>query len=152
MFPVNVTCLIPNVWRNDLRLIFFPLDRFKDFTVDYELIDSRARNLTPSNSQREFLTHEVIGYLPYWEYNDYPNLDYNISTFGRLYNFYAIDDERGICPENFHVPTDDEWHTIENYLSTSYCSSTRENDWGCDPAGDKMKDDINWNGTNWARY
>ena len=64
------------------------LDRFKDFTIDYELIDSRARNLTPSNLQREFLTHEVIGYLPYWEYDDYPNLDYSLLT---QINFFSAE-------------------------------------------------------------
>ena len=27
---------------------------------------------------RETLSHEIIGYLPYWEYSIYPNLDFNL--------------------------------------------------------------------------
>ena len=48
--------------------------------VDYESIDNYAKsqNLEPLN--RTELTHEVIGYLPYWEYSHYPNLDYGLLT------------------------------------------------------------------------
>lgn len=33
----------------------------------------------------------------------------NGKKFGRLYNWYAAVDERGIAPEGWHVPSDDEW-------------------------------------------
>ena len=32
----------------------------------------------------------------------------NAEVYGNLYNWYAVDDERGVCPEGFHVPTDDD--------------------------------------------
>ncbi len=42
------------------------LDKFKNFKVNYEAVDNRAKNLDSHQYNRSFLTHEVIGYLPYW--------------------------------------------------------------------------------------
>lgn len=40
----------------------------------------------------------------------------NVETYGRLYTWYAIMDERGVCPAGWHVPSDEEWITLESYL------------------------------------
>jgi uncharacterized protein (TIGR02145 family) len=45
-----------------------------------------------------------------------------VATYGRLYNWYAVDDARGLCPSGWHVPTDGEWTDLENYI-TSLCFS-----------------------------
>ncbi|MEA1898418.1 MAG: FISUMP domain-containing protein [Bacteroidota bacterium] len=34
------------------------------------------------------------------------------STYGLLYNWYAVADSRNICPEGWHIPTMDEWETL----------------------------------------
>jgi uncharacterized protein (TIGR02145 family) len=64
----------------------------------------------------------------------------NLATYGRLYNWYAVNDARGLCPTGFHVPTDGEWLVLEDYLG------------GALGAGVKMKsspsDTPPWNGTN----
>lgn len=31
------------------------------------------------------------------------------NVYGRLYNWYAVHDPRGLAPRNYHVPTDAEW-------------------------------------------
>ena len=49
----------------------------------------------------------------YCVYNDQES---NADTYGYLYNWYAVDDSRNIAPEGWHVPTDDEWQTLINYL------------------------------------
>jgi uncharacterized protein (TIGR02145 family) len=41
------------------------------------------------------------------------------ATYGALYNWYAIDDARGICPTGWHVATDTEWQTLEVFLGIS---------------------------------
>ena len=46
----------------------------------------------------------------------YDNDESNVDTYGYLYNWHAIKDQRGICPEGFHVPRDDEWTELEDYL------------------------------------
>ena len=49
----------------------------------------------------------------------YCNFDYSTfttSTYGRLYNWYAVDDSRKIAPSGWHVASDEEWHTLVDYL------------------------------------
>lgn len=36
--------------------------------------------------------------------------------YGKLYNSFAITDARRICPKGWHVPSDDEWTALENFL------------------------------------
>jgi uncharacterized protein (TIGR02145 family) len=38
------------------------------------------------------------------------------ATYGKLYNWYAVNDPRGLAPEGWHVPTDFEWSTLEDCL------------------------------------
>jgi len=52
--------------------------------------------------------------------------------YGKLYNWHAVNDPRGLAPEGWHVPSDDEWTTLTDHLG------------GVDVAGTKM----NVNGTN----
>jgi len=51
----------------------------------------------------------------YCSYNNTIILD-SIATFGYLYNWYTCVDERGLCPDGWHVPTDEEWTTLAVYL------------------------------------
>jgi uncharacterized protein (TIGR02145 family) len=37
----------------------------------------------------------------------------SLNEFGRLYNWWAVADDRGICPLGWHVPSDEEWQTLE---------------------------------------
>ena len=41
-----------------------------------------------------------------------------LEEYGRLYNWYAVDDARGLCPSGWHVPTDGEWTNLENHISS----------------------------------
>ena len=43
----------------------------------------------------------------------------NLSTYGYLYNWYAASDSRNICPSGWHVPSDDEWTTLTDFLGGS---------------------------------
>lgn len=52
----------------------------------------------------------------YCEYNNDVN---NVVTYGRLYNWYAVDDSRKLAPAGWHVPTDGEWKQLEIYLGMS---------------------------------
>jgi uncharacterized protein (TIGR02145 family) len=46
-------------------------------------------------------------------YNNNNQLD---NIFGKLYNFYSVIDTRGLCPVNWHVPTEVEWTILEDFL------------------------------------
>lgn len=47
----------------------------------------------------------------------YNNDTLNDSKYGKLYNYFAIEDARNIAPMGWHVPTCDEWSTLEDYLT-----------------------------------
>ena len=47
---------------------------------------------------------------------DYDNSASNGNIFGHLYNWYAATDSRNIAPAGWHVPTLEEWQTLEAYL------------------------------------
>ncbi len=34
------------------------------------------------------------------------------SVYGRLYNWYAVNDSRGLAPAGWHIPSDAEWNTL----------------------------------------
>jgi uncharacterized protein (TIGR02145 family) len=46
----------------------------------------------------------------------YPNDTTKVKTFGRLYNYYAVTDNRKLCPAGWHVPSDAEWTTLTDFL------------------------------------
>ena len=52
-------------------------------------------------------------------YCNFDNNLSNVNTYGRLYNWYAVDDSRGLAPAGWHVPTDEEWKQLEMYIGIS---------------------------------
>lgn len=51
---------------------------------------------------------------PAWSY--YNNDPENGERFGLLYNWYAVNDPRGLAPEGWRIPDDEEWTALVNYL------------------------------------
>ena len=43
--------------------------------------------------------------------------DTNTAGYGRQYTYYALTDERKVCPSGSHVPTDAEWTILTDYLT-----------------------------------
>jgi uncharacterized protein (TIGR02145 family) len=41
------------------------------------------------------------------------------TSYGALYNWYAVTDSRNLCPSGWHVPSDSEWTTLNTYLGGS---------------------------------
>jgi len=50
----------------------------------------------------------------YCYYNNTTNAD-SIKKYGALYNWYVVNTKK-LAPKGWHVPTDAEWTTLENYL------------------------------------
>ena len=75
---------------------------------------------------------------PAWCY--YNNDSLNGKKFNKLYNWYAVSDQRGLAPYKWHVPSKLEWTDLIDYLG------------GVFVAGGKMKYTLGWesngNGTN----
>jgi uncharacterized protein (TIGR02145 family) len=49
----------------------------------------------------------------------YDNDINNDLIYGKLYNWYAVTDPRGLCPSGWHVPSDCEWMYLEGSLGLS---------------------------------
>ena len=64
----------------------------------------------------------------------YNNDSTQYAKYGKLYNWYAVNDPRGLVPIGWHVPNDDDWATLEINLG------------GYEIAGGKMKEvgTLNW--------
>ena len=62
---------------------------------------------------------------PAWCY--YKNDSANSAKYGKLYNWYAVNDSRGLAPQGWHVASDAEWTKLTDYLG------------GAGVAGKKMK-------------
>jgi len=46
----------------------------------------------------------------------YNNSDSLGKIYGKLYNWYAVNDPRGLAPDGYHIPDDTEWTVLTNYL------------------------------------
>ena len=56
----------------------------------------------------------------------------NGKVYGKLYNWYAVNDSRGLAPKGYHIPSDAEWQILTDKLG------------GEDLAGEKLKSKQGW--------
>lgn len=79
----------------------------------------------------------------------------NLMNYGRLYNWYAVDDARGLCPSGWHVPTDADWKNLEMELGLSQ-SDADAMGWRGTDEGEQLKassqDVPMWDGTNTSGF
>ncbi len=43
----------------------------------------------------------------------------NDSKYGKLYNWYAVNDSRKLAPKGWHIPSEAEWSTLINYIAVN---------------------------------
>lgn len=107
-------------------------------TKNLDVSTFRNGDVIPQASSDEAWKAAGENKQPAWCY--YDNDPANGTTFGKLYNWYAVNDPRGLAPAGYHIPTDAEWTVLTDYLG------------GKDVAGKKMKSTSGWfengNGTN----
>jgi uncharacterized protein (TIGR02145 family) len=68
------------------------------------------------------------------------------ATYGRLYNWYAVNDARGLAPQGWHIPTDAEWNKLVKYLDAgadTTCTNCTQS-----TIGGAMKSTSGWNAPN----
>jgi uncharacterized protein (TIGR02145 family) len=71
-------------------------------------------------------------------YRIYNNDAANNALYGKLYNWYAATDTRGLCPTGWHTPSDAEWTSLFTYLGANAV------------VGGKLKSTTGWNSPNTA--
>jgi uncharacterized protein (TIGR02145 family) len=43
-------------------------------------------------------------------------VDENITKYGKLYNWYAVNDSRGLAPPSWNIPSNNDWQKLIDYL------------------------------------
>ncbi|MCO5252171.1 MAG: fibrobacter succinogenes major paralogous domain-containing protein [Candidatus Kapabacteria bacterium] len=54
----------------------------------------------------------------------------NVELYGKLYNFWAVNDPRGLAPVGWRVPSDDDWKELEMYLGMSQEEADKQGERG----------------------
>jgi uncharacterized protein (TIGR02145 family) len=76
----------------------------------------------------------------------------NIDSYGLLYNWLTLNDTNKLAPEGWHIPTDEEWKTLEQHVGMSPSESDRAG-WRGTNEGDKIKikEHLGWSayGNEW---
>lgn len=80
-------------------------------------------------TQQEWVQAGEKGQPAWCHFNNDPA---HSAKYGRLYNWYAATDARGLAPEGWHVPSDEEWTYLSNQLG------------GDVAAGVKLKSQTTW--------
>jgi uncharacterized protein (TIGR02145 family) len=98
-------------------------------------------------------------------YCDYLNTSANSDTYGRLYNWFVVDNNpatsaasnggKNVCPAGWHVPADAEYNTLELYLGLPLAQIDLWG-WRGTDQGSQMKSTAGWdaggNGTNTSGF
>jgi uncharacterized protein (TIGR02145 family) len=77
----------------------------------------------------------------------YNNDSANGAIYGRLYNWYAVNDPRGLAPQGWHVPSDAEWNVLIKCLDVD-ADTICLNCWQNTNAGGALKSTTGWNTPN----
>lgn len=89
---------------------------------------------------------------PAWSW--YNNNNFLDQLYGKLYNGHVVLDERNVCPEGWHIPTDADWRTMLHTLcDTENCEEVwfenqPQSGWTGTDEGGKIKSTNYWNSPN----
>ncbi len=90
-----------------------------------------------------------------WYNNDSANY---AAKYGRLYNYFAVSDPRGLAPAGWHIPDDYEWNTLIKFIDASadtvcdYCTSSQTAGGAMKPPGFVIWLSPNTGATNSSRF
>ena len=94
------------------------------------VVKFRNGDSVPQAKTPEEWVKAAVNNQPAWcYYNNDPGLN---SQYGKLYNWHAVNDPRGLAPVGWHIPTDSAWTILSDYLG------------GMFSAGKKMKTVSGW--------
>ena len=106
-----------------------------------------------SNTQWENTTSGAYAVHPYQNADGLNSHEEVVEAYGILYNWYAVDDSRGLCPEGWLVPTDAEWQQLIDHLMDTYGFHNNPLSNDIDGVGNKLRSRRQFNsplGEPWA--
>jgi uncharacterized protein (TIGR02145 family) len=91
-----------NIGSQEWMVKNLDVDRFRNGDLVPHVVTDEEWRVAGENGQ------------PAWcFYDNYPE---NGKIYGKLYNWYAVNDPRGLAPEGWHIPTDEEWTILTDFL------------------------------------
>jgi len=126
---------------NSNELIGIVIYNNRDYVGSF--IDSRdGKTYSYVTIGKQVWMTDNLAYKPingnYWVYN---NRQDKIAKFGYLYDWETA---RKGCPKGWHLPSDNEWKTLEMYLGMSQ-SAVNKREWRGNDEGRKLKSKTGWN-------
>ena len=88
--------------------------------------------ISSGGSSDNQIDNSVIEKYCYDNFSTYCTNDGGLYQWGEAMQYDAMEGTQGICPAGWHIPTDDEWKTMEKYLGMTQESA----------------DSMNWRGTD----
>jgi hypothetical protein len=109
--------------------IGFPSSEVLNGNLSFKSISEKigAKSFEEWNAMQEFISGK-----PTWCYFDFD--EKNGEKNGKLYNWFAVSDTRGLAPKGYHMPSDAEWTILTDKLG------------GEEIAVEKMKSKTGWKG------
>ena len=142
---VQINCILTDCWYVEVEEDMVDYNDYTYQTVWINDVHWLAENLRATHyNNGDLITN--IEWDDGWTYNyepacaDYDESEANTAIYGKLYNQYAVDDDRGICPIGWHVASSNEYHELAEYLG------------GTEIAGYKMKNSDTWDGSNQSSF
>ena len=142
---LQINCILTECWYVEVEEDMVDYNDYTYQTVWINDVHWLAENLRATHyNNGDLITN--IEWDDGWTYNyepacaDYDESEANTAIYGKLYNQYAVDDDRGICPIGWHVGSSNEYHELAEYLG------------GTEIAGYKMKNSDTWDGSNQSSF
>ncbi len=82
----------------------------------------------------------------------YDNVTSNATTYGLLYNWFAVTDSRNICPAGWHIPADGEWASLSAFLGGDATAGGKMKSTGTYEAGNGLWYAPNTGATNTSGF
>ena len=126
--------------------VIFYIDQYQPLTIGSQVWMLKNLNVDHYRNgdsipevtyQDEWGKLQVGAWCYFWYEPNYCDL------YGKLYNWYAVNDPRGLAPSGWHVPSDDEWSTLSTYLGKESIAGGKLKEIGSEDTWDGL-----WYGPN----
>ena len=118
----NTTIVKKKHWRNSILYPSVKIGSQYWMTINLNVENYVNGDLIPEAKTEEEWNAYCQAGIGAWIY--YDNNPTNGIKFGKMYNWYAVNDSRGLAPEGWHVASDAEWTILTNLLGKSKISGT----------------------------
>jgi len=142
---IQINCILDDCWEIEVEEDVVHYDDYVYETIVINDVHWMAENLraTHYNNGDDIVN---IEWDDGWTYNyepacaDYNESEANTAIYGKLYNQFAVDDDRGICPIGWEIASSNDYQELAEYLG------------GIEIAGYMMKDNSTWDGSNQSNF